>query len=648
MVLEDHVSSGTLRISPSSKKTFEECALKWWWVKVQGVEDPGSEASLFGNRTHQLLEHWQAGTWWMPSDRKLLSEELCLSRVLDFLPHPSTWTSEVKVEGMCGALPYVGYIDVFGEGMLGDLKTSGNPARYLPGPGAQPLEWDPQMVFYAEAVRRNYPGHWGGKPARLEHYQVQRPDKGVFARHVVAHAPMSNLDANWAHFEIVSDRMAKAAKVTDPMELPFSTDQCWAYGKPCPAAHRCPRNPANVKGMPTVDNPFAGISDVTTNQGSTVRPATPQNNTTPPDAAPQAQQPETLMVELINWIHTKLRADGKVSITDVKTQRIAMGVEPTGLLDALAKAGITPEFGTKETKWRSPEGEKSAHFTYSEDLPLKTDDAPPPAEDPDPAPATPPPAEDPAPATPPPAEDPEPTTEAIPDFIHPINSLTRAGVWAVYGALGEDLATDGFASKSRIKRRIQENSAIRSVRTSMVLQFIALFEEQGLADPTDDEGLIRRPVASDLPAEKGEPTPEPDAVSGKHLVGEAEAPTPEVPESKGAVAQPTLLIGGFISGAYEEMFTSLHEMLAPYIAEVEAEGGQVDKTFTQPLPTYHMADFGKGEKRVHAKVRVALMQGKLKLPFYLQAFASDPMFSLIIPEVKGFYKKHGIVINAVR
>ncbi len=642
MQLEEHKPSGKLRISPSSKKLFGECTLRWWYVKVQKVKDAGSEASRFGNRTHKLLEAYHAGTWWEPSDRDMLPEELCLSRVLPAIPSPSLWMPEVKVTGMCGALPYVGYIDVFGrpdKGLfMGDLKTSGDIFKYLPGPGGNPLEWDPQMLFYLKAGVDKFPTYHrvGTRPetVRAEHYQSQRPDRGWAHRHVVKDVPFTNIETNWANFEVVSDQMAKASQVTDPMELPFNTDACFSYGKPCPAAAMCPRNPANVGGVPTLANPFAGTSTTTNPKGSDMRPATPENQITPPDAAPQAVQTESIMIEFIEWLHAQIRENGQVPIQEAKAQRKALGVvveSGPAFLEELARSGIGPNLGTADSKWRDAQGNKSSAFVYRNDLDVPVSTDPEPAPDPGNNPA-PEPEPEPAPDT-----DNTPDPGGVPPWAKAINSLKRADMIKVVRALQADVAAEGAITEPKVRQRVMENSQITRVRSSMIDTILNIMAESGMGE---------RRAGALVPVGGMVDTPTPAA---KPATSTAAKPDPsDTAESKPAAAmnEPTILvISGVVSGEVGMEMMSFDDLVRPFIDQVEAEGGKVNKVFEKPLPSYLVEEYTMGPKRVHAAFKVALMSGRLKLPRMLHAYVGHPMFNLVMPDIKNFYRG-GIIVNA--
>ncbi len=53
--------SGDFIISPSQFETWQTCALKWYYYKVEGRPKKPSEAAAIGNAVHDVLDNWNKG-----------------------------------------------------------------------------------------------------------------------------------------------------------------------------------------------------------------------------------------------------------------------------------------------------------------------------------------------------------------------------------------------------------------------------------------------------------------------------------------------------------------------------------------------------------------------------------------------------------
>lgn len=122
------------------------CPQRWAYQRV--LPRKQNDAAAFGDRVHQLREHWLREGRVPPQDT---AEGKCASRGLDRLPLPGRALAvELAIKGLIGHLPHSIKIDVVSDSSVADMrvtdhKTIGN-VRDAKTPDA--LRWDPQWLTY--------------------------------------------------------------------------------------------------------------------------------------------------------------------------------------------------------------------------------------------------------------------------------------------------------------------------------------------------------------------------------------------------------------------------------------------------------------------------------------------------------------------
>lgn len=284
-----------LRISPSSKKNFGDCNRMWWLKKVAKVPEPNKPHLLLGKAVHSLFEVY-VPTGKYPSDRPELvladddSEDWSIfpggfdalvvsaSRIATDGVHlamdlreqahkvPGSVRVEEKVEGTCGALPYIGYIDILREPWdhprgfdlpaIEDYKTSSNPDRYGPQTPVE-IAHDPQMAFYAKTYWVDVRGHQGD--VVLAHHKLPTKGRGSY-RTVRGVATQEILQRNWEDFEATTWAMLDTAKETDVKKVAPNRGACHMYGG-CPYRGICPADSSyQPTDTPTNKTPEASMT----------------------------------------------------------------------------------------------------------------------------------------------------------------------------------------------------------------------------------------------------------------------------------------------------------------------------------------------------------------------------------------------------
>lgn len=262
-----------LRISPSAYKTFKRCNTKWYLNKVLKIAEPPKDHLTLGTAIHTLAERYiKTGLKPEVSDEvaRLLEREGSKTEVPIYRngqgvarltkdavraadaviakgylePLRKAYLKdeakvELRVQGMCGPLPYLGFVDVvraIGEDLfVTDHKSSSNPGGIYTYPKLGDIREDEQMLFYLKAVADELDvelGHWG-----VEH--IYYPTSGRKATRVQAITSPERIENNWRKFEACAEEMKSTAQIDDPSEVAHNPNACDDFGG-CPFRSICP------------------------------------------------------------------------------------------------------------------------------------------------------------------------------------------------------------------------------------------------------------------------------------------------------------------------------------------------------------------------------------------------------------------------
>lgn len=137
------------RSSASQVSTFEDCARKWAFLKIEKIETPPNRFAAFGLKSHGYLEEWFTRATLPPAGKP----GACARAILVHLPPPQTPGIDVEHEISIeiGGVPFKGFIDVRmlkrdPRPLVSDHKTTGNLKWAL---RPEDLPNDVQATIYA-------------------------------------------------------------------------------------------------------------------------------------------------------------------------------------------------------------------------------------------------------------------------------------------------------------------------------------------------------------------------------------------------------------------------------------------------------------------------------------------------------------------
>lgn len=279
-------------LSPSSIETFDLCARKWAWVKIDGLPRPGSAATDLGSAVHAQHEAYlRDGT---PYDTTTRAGEIAIATA-HLLPPPGTVAVEEFIRVKHRGVDFGGYVDAHGSSPNGiiayvyDHKTGARP-EYFKLTLPQLLD-HPQAPIYGLWAHEHYgPTNLDGVEFRWN-YATTRGRPTAYQSHHATNgaACKSALDA----FFPVAERMLAVlqkrdeGKITTARQLPLPVAKdgrspCEAYGG-CPFRAQCNLTTKEIYQMADtkLPNPFAR------------KPAAPTTApASPPPAAAAINPPE--------------------------------------------------------------------------------------------------------------------------------------------------------------------------------------------------------------------------------------------------------------------------------------------------------------------------------------------------------------------
>lgn len=242
------VVDGVLQhVSPSQVTTYERCARKWYFEKVNHLRQPPTAAQARGENLHaQLQTYYETGA--QPEHEGLnlvLADARMPPRTEGVLvEHPRDYKLNLTSSGV----PMIGRIDLLdirpglGEHAprVVDLKTTSS-FRYLKS--AEELARNVQLVVYAKYVQ-TFHVHEGA--ITLAHANVLSRGTGV---KFVTTEPLtrSHVDGMYGAIEDTTKRMLVSARASTFEDVAPNWNACTDFGG-CPFLDRCTKRVAEPTG----------------------------------------------------------------------------------------------------------------------------------------------------------------------------------------------------------------------------------------------------------------------------------------------------------------------------------------------------------------------------------------------------------------
>lgn len=284
------------RRSPSQIAAFRDCQRKWAWAQIAGIRHPSNASAELGTETHGQLETYLSGG---NLDFTKESGEIAASG-LEHLPLPGTAGMRLEVPfsffGPSGQ-EYMGYKDVEitpppgGVPLVIDHKTTSD-LKWAKRP--KDLLTDPQAVLYAvDAFIKNPEATC--VDLKWIYYQTKRTRKSqaTYLRVLPEEIHRTFLD-----IETTAHEMGVLQEsITNPLDLPPSTDHCSAYGG-CSYQGNCNLSPIE-RMRSTVSQGVAATSSLLTKmKEQRERDRAAREGAAPPAINPPEWQPPPVSAEV--------------------------------------------------------------------------------------------------------------------------------------------------------------------------------------------------------------------------------------------------------------------------------------------------------------------------------------------------------------
>jgi RecB family exonuclease len=239
--------------SPSQVVKFSRCRRKWWFSKVAGLPEEGSDATDLGKAVHSCLENWYRSNCIVCTENDPPIREDLVERAVELatfavgtgqLP-PRTGrlllTEEPLAFDLAG-IPVEGYVDLVdltqpGRIVIWDYKTRSRFTRsgkYRNILTAEDLAADVQMVTYAAALHRKY----GAQSYQLGHIYLRTTGKPALEFSELAVITPAQFAAVLRPLEETIREMDRHAGM-NVADVEPNYDACHDYRRPCPYIAQC-------------------------------------------------------------------------------------------------------------------------------------------------------------------------------------------------------------------------------------------------------------------------------------------------------------------------------------------------------------------------------------------------------------------------
>jgi PD-(D/E)XK nuclease superfamily protein len=224
--------------SASSVSTFELCARKWAWVKLDGLEGAQHPSAAFGERVHGHLERWLASKV-PPLDTH---EERVAQAIIQHLPVPQLVLPndvEVGLSMRLGGVYFVGRVDLY----LPRHPETGRP-RVYDHKTTSDFGWALAPELMVDDVQATLYAVWGLLRSKADAIDLQ------WTYGLTKGAPKSLPVVQTVTSAAIKDRVNKTIETARVMreltrmegltaiEVPYNAEACEAYGG-CPFKENC-------------------------------------------------------------------------------------------------------------------------------------------------------------------------------------------------------------------------------------------------------------------------------------------------------------------------------------------------------------------------------------------------------------------------
>ena len=273
--IEDRYTKGAggkiINYSASSAEGFNLCQRRWWFIRIQGVEDPKSDALTFGTAAHAVCEEYlRSGT--LLTKGTEIEERGEIIRIgqdhidraktaFKHLPKPGAANVELwiprlpvfdgMIDGIHRRMDLTGKVDYWAvnfpeavriigdeDGLhVGDHKST-KDVKWTKSPDE--LRHNPQGQLYCYSlIAGGLAPEWCKElPIHFYHNYIYKLGK---PRAELVHAvmPWHLLTAAWDAAGETAASMIRIATLDKQEDVPYNLRGCEAFGRPCPALSIC-------------------------------------------------------------------------------------------------------------------------------------------------------------------------------------------------------------------------------------------------------------------------------------------------------------------------------------------------------------------------------------------------------------------------
>lgn len=228
-----------MHVSVSQAKTFDDCNMKWYLDKVEGIRPPATPALEFGNMFHEMMENIANGKpfEYLLEKSKLLKKIFDRNEeyILNVANKQGVAEKEIR-EPLIGGVDFLGYVDFTvyepNKIIIDDYKTVGDWKWALT---INTLGGDPQLNIYAYYEDEKMTKDGDSRPIYIRHIQFNKKTYTMKEVLVPYNAVTGRSMFQWMQgiaFKIIDTRKMKLGQV------PKNKKSCSKYGG-CPFQDFC-------------------------------------------------------------------------------------------------------------------------------------------------------------------------------------------------------------------------------------------------------------------------------------------------------------------------------------------------------------------------------------------------------------------------
>lgn len=218
-------------LSASQVKLYESCPARWGGKYLEGLDEPGSEATERGTEIHRQLEDY------IRSGQKVIPTDPTATALMQYAPapeHPSVLI-ERRIDFTTPSSAWKGFIDVLLLGSITIIQDWKSTSKLTWAKSKEDLLTDTQANLYAYWAWKVY-----GGPVMLKwvYGTTSRPIKTQVTALTTEKQKVFDFVEG-----VVDPEAAKIQRLYQLRpkwtELPKNTRHCFSYGKRCPRYEEC-------------------------------------------------------------------------------------------------------------------------------------------------------------------------------------------------------------------------------------------------------------------------------------------------------------------------------------------------------------------------------------------------------------------------